>query len=268
MDVKYKSLAEEIAELGDKYKHITKKYNNESMYLDPALYTILRLDGHKFSTFTKPFDKPCDKDICQAMQKASIDVLKNFNGLSAYTQSDEVTILLPTASILFNGRRQKIESLSASLMSVRFNHYLMESINKETCKPAKLYKVINHLAYFDSRAIQCSEEDIYDIFRWRQLDGFRNGVSQIFRAFFSAKDAFHLSTKNQIELIKKLENFDINKYPTHLLHGSWIKKRHIVINNVVRNKYYIIDQPQSFIIHPTPKTEYLLLKKLDIEDIC
>jgi tRNA(His) guanylyltransferase len=40
---------------GDKIKNIEKKFRT---YLDPSKPTVVRLDGHKFSSFTKEMQKP------------------------------------------------------------------------------------------------------------------------------------------------------------------------------------------------------------------
>ena len=77
-------------------------------------HLALRIDGHKFSTFTQGFDKPFDLDIMEAMCRTAEDVLKYFHGRKS--KIDEITVLIPkptndASSYDFNGRKSKIETL-------------------------------------------------------------------------------------------------------------------------------------------------------------
>lgn len=139
-------LAREIEELGDLIKGLesfdideikdqvaksgaVKFQRFNPICFDRERHLILRIDGHKFSTFTQGFDKPFDLDIIEAMCRTAEDLLKYFRGTTAYTQSDEITIIIPKPSNIsvydFNGRRTKIESLAAGYASARFNHHML-----------------------------------------------------------------------------------------------------------------------------------------------
>ena len=61
--------------------------------VDPNLPFIIRLDGHKFSKFTKGFRKPFDVRLHRAMVRSACDVLSELRPTVAYTQSDEITFV-------------------------------------------------------------------------------------------------------------------------------------------------------------------------------
>jgi len=52
----------EVLSLGDRMKSYEKP---TAMVLDPSKPFIIRIDGHKFSSYTRPFNKPFDdRSIC------------------------------------------------------------------------------------------------------------------------------------------------------------------------------------------------------------
>lgn len=123
----------------------------------PGAWVILRLDGRSFSGFTESrFEKPFDPQFHAWMVQTAQAVVEDLQGLYAYTESDEISVLLPRAWALFDREQEKAVSLSAGLASATF------SLACGTC------------AVFDSRAVLCAEDDqVVDYFRWRQADASR-----------------------------------------------------------------------------------------------
>ena len=199
-------------------------------------WTIIRIDGHCFHTFTKGFNRPCDNDLSDAMIATTKDLCKMFNAVTGYTQSDEITLLLlPTEKdlngkhfpMIYNGRKQKLVSLTASYAAARFNHYLsLQSKHLEDTKSIKYKKMISGDAYFDSRAITLDDiKQVVDVFFWRyHFDCYRNGISALAQSFFSHKQLFHKNTTEKLNMLKE-KNIDINSFPLHLLFGTFIKKQ-------------------------------------------
>src|ERR1035437_4873381 len=112
-------------ELGDRMK---EQYEDRTRYMLPRrTYTLLRLDGKSFHTYTRGLKKPFDKDLYEDMDNAIIAMLPEIQGaVSAYTQSDEISILLtdfalPTTSAWFDGNLQKMVSVTASMITAEFN---------------------------------------------------------------------------------------------------------------------------------------------------
>jgi tRNA(His) 5'-end guanylyltransferase len=213
------TLAAEIDQLGNKFKELEKQFVH---LLDPRKYTILRVDGHCFSTFTRPFKKPWDTDLSDAMFHACHEWMKEFGGVCIYTQSDEATMVISKipeeskSELPFSGRAEKIATLSASLFAVHFGEYL-RSIGVDVKKPAT----------FDARVFQVeTDDDVYEVIRWRQLDGFRNGVSALARSIYSSKELHGVSVAQMLQMI---DTDTLSKYKNnHLIHGTFVKK--ILVN--------------------------------------
>ncbi|QEH36326.1 tRNAHis guanylyltransferase [Aquisphaera giovannonii] len=123
----------------------------------PAAWAVLRLDGHGFTRFTgRRYEKPFDAAFHDQMIAAAGRLLERFQGLYAYTESDEISILLPRGWDLFDRELEKAASLSASLAGSVFSIACGEPVQ------------------FDSRVwLGARDEDVVDYFRWRQADATR-----------------------------------------------------------------------------------------------
>ena len=218
----------ELAKFGDRAKDLE---NKTPPVLDSKNYTIIRIDGHCFSTFTKKFKKPIDSRIEKAMVETTKALLQEFTASVGYTQSDEITLLIPPRleqkskewrPLIFGGRKQKLESLAAGCASAYFLYHLgVFALPPKTPLP-----------YFDARAISVdNEKDVIDLFRWRHTyDCFRNGVSSLALALCchgkrKGKELQNLNTTQRIELIKQSTGLDdaLEKCPQHL-YGTFVKR--------------------------------------------
>jgi len=198
---------------------------------------IVRLDGHKFSKFTKGFMKPFDERLKRAMEKTTIDLVKKFDCCFGYTQSDEITLVWPpiaeNQTFCFGGRITKIASVLAGYCSVRFDFH----INKEEWTEEKLAsRMALHEQHFDGRCfgVPRKEEALNNII-WRCLyDCRRNSVSGLAHAVLGSKRCHGLNTKQQMEACLK-EGHDWNKMPDAYRFGIFVKKE-IYIKEVVDHK--------------------------------
>lgn len=128
-----------------------------SLRLPLAAWVILRLDGRGFSRFTEThFEKPFDTGFHDSMVQTAQAVLEEFQGLYAYTESDEISVLFSRDWNLFDRELEKAVSLSAGLASAAFS------------------LACGTRVHFDSRAVLAAEnEQVVDYFRWRQADATR-----------------------------------------------------------------------------------------------
>jgi tRNA(His) 5'-end guanylyltransferase len=128
-----------------------------SVRLPPGAWVILRLDGRGFARFTEArFEKPFDARFHGGMVQTAQAVLEDLQGLYAYTESDEISVLLPRAWELFDRELEKVVSLSASSAS------------------SALSLAFGTRVHFDSRAVlAAADEQVVDYFRWRQADAAR-----------------------------------------------------------------------------------------------
>lgn len=128
-----------------------------SLRVLPGAWIVIRVDGHGFSRLTATgFEKPFDLRFHDLMTRTARALLEGLGALYAYTESDEISVLLPRAWELFSREVEKIVSLSAGLASATFTH------------------AAGTPAHFDSRLwLGVDEEQVVDYFRWRQADAAR-----------------------------------------------------------------------------------------------
>ncbi|HEX6686185.1 MAG TPA: tRNA(His) guanylyltransferase Thg1 family protein [Candidatus Limnocylindrales bacterium] len=128
-----------------------------SLAVLPGAWTVLRVDGRGFSAFTqRHFDKPFDPRFSELMAGTAEVLLTELGGLYAYTESDEISVLLRPGFDVFGRGVEKLVSLSAGIASAAFTHAAGEP------------------AHFDSRVwLGTGVGDVVDYFSWRQADAAR-----------------------------------------------------------------------------------------------
>jgi len=191
---------------------------------------IIRLDGHRFSKFTKGFKKPFDVRIYNAMINTTAELVKEFNSTFAYTQSDEITLVfMPQKdqfgqwkNYAFNGRVQKIVSLLSGFCSTRFAYHLSVQTYDSQTEKELLDKI--HLAYFDGRifSIPDASEALNNII-WRMTDAKRNSKNNLGHMHFAQKDVEGLHPGQILEKLLE-KGIDWNEMPPAYKWGSFVKK--------------------------------------------
>lgn len=193
--------------LGDRMK---SQYENRTRYMLPRrTYTLLRLDGKAFHTYTNGLRRPFDADLIADMDSAIIAMLPELQGaVFAYTQSDEISVLLtdfatPNTSAWFDGNLQKMVSVASSIMTAEFN---LKRINRQLTEKNQFYNPT--MAYFDCRAFTIPDRtEVMNYFRFRQQDCIRNSVSMVAQSNFSHKE---LHGKSQSDMHEMLHQKGVN----------------------------------------------------------
>lgn len=128
-----------------------------SLRILPGAWVVIRVDGRGFSQFTKSrFQKPFDLEFHKIMQQTASVLLQELQGIYAYTESDEISVLFSPNWDLFNRSLEKIVSISASIASSTFTLVSQTAVN------------------FDSRVwLGVNKSQVVDYFRWRQTDATR-----------------------------------------------------------------------------------------------
>jgi len=123
----------------------------------PETWTVIRVDGRSFSRMTaEHFEKPFDRRFHEAMLSVARALFTELRGIYAYTESDEISLLLPREWSQFGGRVEKIVSVAAGIASAVFT------------REAEV------LAHFDARMwLGPTDGSVLDYFRWRQADALR-----------------------------------------------------------------------------------------------
>ena len=197
-------------ELGDRIK---SQYEDRTRYLLPRrTYTVLRLDGKAFHTYTRGLKKPFDKGLFEDMDAAIIAMLPQIQGaVFAYTQSDEISILLtdfaqPTTSAWFDGNLQKVCSVAASIITAEFNKKRISRSMDYSEPDVGMFAggcgFNTTMAYFDARVFTIPDRtEVMNYFIWRNQDCSRNSVSMVAQANFSHKELQGKSTPEKHEML-------------------------------------------------------------------
>lgn len=206
--------------LGDRIK---SQYEDRTRIMLPRrTYTIIRVDGKAFHSFTKHCEKPFDSYLMKTMDRTAIAMCEAIQGACfAYTQSDEISILLtdfanPGTNAWFDGNLQKIASIAASLATANFNREYYENTvgNKE----------MDYMALFDARAFTIPDPiEVENYFIWRQNDASRNSVQMAARAVYSHKELDGKGTPELHEMLY-LKGLNWNDYTSGEKRGRSIVK--------------------------------------------
>lgn len=231
-------------------------------------FTIIRLDGKAFHTYTKSFKRPYDLNLMRIMDLTAIKLCESIQGAKmAFVQSDEISIVLTDfdteqTDAWFDGNIQKIVSVSASIATAAFNNgmYLDDDIL------ASMEKV----AHFDSRVFTLpTATEVHNYMVWRQQDATRNSISMAAQSMYSHKQLHQKSTSEMQELMfQKGTNW--NDYPVGFKRGRAIIKEqyeHSGLNHktgleelTIRNRWVSVEPPiftqePEFVLYKLPKPE-------------
>ena len=239
--------------LGDRMK----QYENISRnYLTKRLPVIIRLDGKAFHSFTKGMKRPFDNILIETMQETAKYLCENIQGCKiAYTQSDEITLLLTDYEKIdtqgwFEYNIQKMCSISSSMATLAFNKIYQEKvqeyINKISCEQmiketeyiSKLKDKFNR-ALFDSRVFTLPKEEVCNCFIWRQQDATRNSIQMVGQSNFSFKELQGKSCNMIQEMLWSQKDINWNNYDIYLKRGSCIIKEKYFKDSVERSRWVI-----------------------------
>lgn len=181
--------------LGDRMK----TYENAIDFkLNPCMQYVIRLDGKGFSKMIKKWkcEKPFDERFNKAMNYASkklFDIIPNIKAV--WHGSDEISIWFQCPNVedmYFEGRIQKLVSLTASQASVYFNKKLQELFKDNTLP----------FGIFDSRLLQLPNEmEVSNYFIFRQRDHIRNSISGYAQYYFSHKELMKKNSDEKLAMM-------------------------------------------------------------------
>ena len=207
--------------LGDRMK---EQYEDRTRFFLPRrTYTIIRVDGKAFHTFTKHCTRPFDRNLMNIMDMTAKALCKEVQGACfAYTQSDEISLLLTdfektTTCAWFDGNVQKMVSVAAACATAAFNRNAVHSSLSRNDKQAM----------FDARVFTIPDAiEVENYFIWRQNDASRNSVQMAARALYSHKE---LEGKSVPELHDMLhaKGVNWNNYTSGEKRGRCIVKQEV-----------------------------------------
>lgn len=215
-------------DLGDRMKFY------ESMETDrrllPGLPVYARIDGRKFSRFTKGLTRPFDKELHELMITVTKGLVEETHALIGYTQSDEISLAwYPRdfkSEIFFNGRVFKMLSALAATATSLFT---LEGLQTTLAS-----RITNRRPTFDARVCCLPNlDELANMFLWREQDATKNAISMAARAVYSHKSLHGQNGKAMQEMLfAKGVNF--NDYPPEFKRGSFVRK--IVVERNLTNE--------------------------------
>jgi tRNA(His) 5'-end guanylyltransferase len=185
-------------------------------YVPRRTYTLIRIDGKAFHTYTKGLVSPFDEGLIADMNETTAYLCKNIQGAKfGYVQSDEISILITDfderdTQMWFDGNLQKMASIAASMATSKFNElrvdrYIREKFNSgiETITPLwieNLKKIKK--AEFDARVFQIPQKsEVENYFIFRQQDGTRNSIQSVAQSLYSQSELNGKKEKDMQEMI-------------------------------------------------------------------
>ncbi len=208
--------------LGDRMK---SDYEDRARYFLPRrTYTLIRIDGKAFHTYTRGCQRPYDRDLMADMDATAVALCENMTGAClAFAQSDEISVLLtdfatPRTEAWFDGGLQKICSVSASIATAHFNQKRLRRLSHEDGSEARL-------ACFDSRVWTIPlRHEVYNYFLWRQQDASRNSVSMTASAHFPHGRLVGKSVNEMQEMLWQEKGINWNDLPVGFKRGRVIER--------------------------------------------
>lgn len=240
--------------LGDRMKEFYER--RAQTFLLRRAYTMIRVDGKAFHTYTRGLDVPFDHDFMEDMNKTALALCEEIQGAQfAYVQSDEISILLTDfkrfgTDAWFDGSVQKMVSISASIATEAFNFARLMTAYRNSDGDFKPWNLKR--AHFDSRVWQIPDPvEVANYFIWRQQDATRNSIQSAARAVFSHREVDGKSQNEMQNMLLTQKGINWNDYPVGCKRGRFIVRKPYkeTVNvkgqpkEIERTKWSVVDPP-------------------------
>lgn len=199
------------------YEHIETQTK-----LIPGNPVYIRLDGRGFSKFTKTMQRPYDARMSLLMEETTKYLVKEFNAVIGYSQSDEISLVLENTyetPCMFEGKIQKLVSTLAASATAYFNANFQNHFDTSVLEFSK------RLPTFDCRVINLpSKDEVANMILWRYLDAIKNSKQMAGHHYFSNKELFKLNTDQIVGKLHSEKNVNWYEYPQFFKEGVFIKR--------------------------------------------
>lgn len=180
---------------------------------------LARIDGKKFSHFTKGLHRPYDERLRRLMVDTTRHLMEETGSVAGYTQSDEITLLfrpdVKEDGRYLGGRVQKMCSIFAGTATAYFCTRLPEVLPEKAGK----------MPTFDCRVWSVpNKEEAANAFLWREIDAIKNSVSMVVSKQFLHNDLRYKSTPERIEILRGI-GINMEDFPAAFLRGQYLLRR-------------------------------------------
>jgi tRNA(His) guanylyltransferase len=207
--------------LGDYLKELEAVETSRRPSRGQAAY--VRIDGNRFSKFTRGMDRPFDARMSRAMIETTRDLVREFGAAIGYTQSDEISLVLigqsEKSEIAHGGKFQKLASRTASKATACFFRHATANGLADF--------VERQFPEFDSRAFGLSVEDAAKAILWRELDARKNAIQMTAQHNFPHKLLQGKHGDQQLEMLRSA-HVDFEAFPAFFTRGTFIKRVRVV----------------------------------------
>ena len=223
-------MSKRLDDFGDRMKAHERMFTDAR--IDSKKVMCVRIDGKRFSKFTRNCVKPFDTDLHEAMVKTTEYLVQETHAAIGYTQSDEITLLfLPKENELsthiFDGKVSKVNSVLASMATAYFNYYVKPDVNVKFAGKG--------LALFDCRAWQVDDlVEASNVLLWRIQDCRKNSVASAYRWIANEKITPCQTVMKSI--LKNKFDYDWDTEEDRWKYGSFVKRFTYVKDDVLRSK--------------------------------
>lgn len=240
--------------LGDRMKSF---YEDRTRYkLTRRTYTVIRVDGKAFHTYTKGLKRPFDEGLIDDMNETAAYLCKNIMGAKlAYVQSDEISVVITDFDDLsteawFDGNLQKMASVAASLATAKFNELRTLRMLRNADTNNAIHLIENFkLAMFDARVFQIPyQEEVINYLIWRQQDATRNSISSVAQANFSTKELHGKKTNQMQDMLMLEKGVNWNDFTPRQKRGGIIRKYQVknIDTDTIRTKWKLDEETPIF----------------------
>jgi tRNA(His) guanylyltransferase len=227
-------------------------------------YTIIRIDGKAFGTYTSGLNIPFDNGFMDDMDATAAYLCKNIMGADlAFVQSDEISIIITdfnkvSTGAWFDNTIQKMCSVSASMATNKFNQLRYSRFlktNVGSILTPQFIGIIESLktAEFDSRVFQIPQRvEVGNYLIWRQNDTTVNSISSVAQSLYSHSELMNKSCNVMQDMIFQ-KGINWNDFEAKYKRGRVIKKVDYMNGDSLRTKW-VMEEPPIF----SKDWEYLL----------
>lgn len=188
-----------------------KEYMLDTHRAPKDTWLVIHIDGDNFSKYTEKYDKPFDSKLRNLMEAAASNLVLSFDAIFAYSQFDEISILLGPEN---NPLNRDIGKLISRAVSVSTSTFTKES-GDNVMFAAHIYSFHNKTdleAYFDWRIADCIKNCVNTYCHWKLIE-------QGYTPNKAAKMMANKGLKWRITLLQEKFGINLTDIPTWQLAG-------------------------------------------------
>lgn len=209
-------MAEDRDTLGDYCKAMERVETDRRAPVGQPIY--VRIDGARFSAFTRGMRRPFDERMSRSMVDATKAIMAAYHCEIGYTQSDEISLVLfnPEHETHHGGKFQKLVSRLASKATAAFTiaalgNGLDEFVRRQPPE-------------FDARAHAVPDlAAAAKVLWWREIDATKNAVSMAASTVCSHRELMG-KTQSERLAMAAARGVDFDAYPAFFRRGTFVRR--------------------------------------------